>query len=66
MVVIRLLVGIHGEAELDIIHAKPADLGFEKAAIKALKQVRWVPAKQRDKDIRVWVSIPVQFKSEAT
>lgn len=63
IVFVKVLVGVSGKTEdADIIKAKPANMGFEQSAISAVKKVRWEPAKQRDKKIRVWVSIPVQFK----
>ncbi|MDZ7331156.1 MAG: energy transducer TonB [candidate division KSB1 bacterium] len=36
--------------------------GCNEAAVAAIKAVRWKPAKQRDKPVAVWVSIPVRFK----
>ncbi|RMF56682.1 MAG: energy transducer TonB, partial [Calditrichaeota bacterium] len=30
--------------------------------IQAIKSVRWKPAKQRDRPVKVWVGIPVIFK----
>ncbi len=47
---------------LEIIKAKPENMGFEESALEAIQKVKWHPAKQRDRKIRVWVSIPVQFK----
>jgi len=35
---------------------------FTKSAIKAVKAVQWEPAKQRDKAIAVWVSVPIKFE----
>ena len=35
--------------------------GCDEAAIAAVKQVKWQPALQRDKPVRVWVSLPVKF-----
>jgi len=35
--------------------------GCDEAAISAIKSVRWRPAKQRDRPVKVWVSIPVMF-----
>jgi len=36
--------------------------GCNEAAVEAIKAVKWRPAKQRDKPVTVWVSIPVRFK----
>jgi protein TonB len=35
--------------------------GCDEAAIAAIKSVKWKPAMQRDKPVKVWVSIPVFF-----
>lgn len=61
-VFINVLVGIDGKTEkMKVIKAKPANIGFEEAAMEALRKVRWEPARQRDRKIRVWISIPVRF-----
>lgn len=63
IVFVKVLVGVDGKTErTEIIRSKPADMGFEESAMEAIKKVKWEPAKQRDRKIRVWVSIPVQFK----
>lgn len=36
--------------------------GCDEAAVAAIKSVRWKPAKQRDRAVKVWVAIPVVFK----
>lgn len=36
--------------------------GLDEAAIAAIKSVQWEPAKQRDKPVAVWISIPIRFK----
>lgn len=36
--------------------------GCNEAAVAAIKAVKWRPAKQRDKPVAVWVSIPVRFR----
>jgi periplasmic protein TonB len=36
--------------------------GCDEAAIAAIRSVKWTPAKQRDKAVKVWVGIPVVFK----
>ena len=35
---------------------------LDNAALSAVKQSRWIPAKQQGKRIGVWVNIPVSFK----
>jgi protein TonB len=63
IVFVKVLVGADGRTErVEILKAKPADIGFEESATEAIKKIKWEPARQRDKKIRVWVSIPVQFK----
>jgi len=36
--------------------------GLDQAAIDAIRQTKFTPAKQRDKKLGVWVTIPVNFK----
>lgn len=36
--------------------------GCDEAAIEAIKKVKWKPAMQRDKPVKVWISIPVVFQ----
>ncbi|MBN2011574.1 energy transducer TonB [candidate division KSB1 bacterium] len=36
--------------------------GCDEAAIEAIKKVKWKPAMQRDRPVKVWISIPVVFK----
>jgi len=36
--------------------------GCDEAAICAIKAVKWKPAMQRDKPVRVWVAVPVDFR----
>ena len=35
--------------------------GLDEAAIKAVKKSRWHPARQRDKKVGVWITIPIDF-----
>ncbi len=36
--------------------------GCDEEAVKAIKSVKWKPAKQRDDPVGVWVMVPVEFK----
>ncbi len=63
IVFVKVLVGLNGKTEkTKVIKAKPANFGFEESAVEVFKKVKWIPAKQRDKSVRVWVTIPVQFQ----
>ncbi len=35
--------------------------GLDEAAIKAVRKSRWYPARQRDKKVGVWITIPIDF-----
>jgi TonB family protein len=43
---------------------KSIGYGCDEAAVKAIKSVKWIPAKQKDKPVNVWVSVPVRFNLE--
>ncbi|HDQ45901.1 MAG TPA: energy transducer TonB [bacterium] len=36
--------------------------GCDEAAIEAIKAVKWKPAKQRDRAVKVWIAVPVDFR----
>lgn len=36
--------------------------GCDEAAINAIKAVKWKPAKQRDRPVKVWIAVPVDFR----
>ena len=55
-------ISIYGEV-VDTRIIKPlGNCGCNEAAIKAIKAVKWKPARQRDKAVEVWVSVPVKFR----
>ncbi len=60
--VIKALVNIDGS----IIEAKvlksSGNQMLDQAALAAARRARFTPAKQRDKYVRVWVSIPIKFR----
>jgi protein TonB len=66
-VVIAVLIDEKG-ALLNARVLKPhgSNVGMEEAAIKGLRKMKWKPAYQRDKPIKVWVSIPVRFRLRDT
>jgi protein TonB len=36
--------------------------GCDEAAIAAIRAVKWKPAKQRDRPVKVWIAVPVDFR----
>ena len=36
--------------------------GLDEAAMTAIKKTKFKPAKQRDRSVGVWISIPVNFR----
>ncbi len=61
----RVLLNLHidknGEInDIEILKS----LGYEcdEAAIRAVKSIKWTPAKQCDKGVAVWMVVPVVFK----
>jgi len=61
-VFIKVLVDAKGNVvDTDVIKSL-GNNGCDEAAIKAIKSVKWKPAMQRDKPVKVWVSIPVRFE----
>ncbi len=61
-VIVNILVDEKGKVIDARVLKSVGHAGMDKAAIEALKSVRWRPAKQRDKPVKVWVGFPVVFK----
>lgn len=59
-VVLKVLVNTVGDVEeVEVLRSHPL---LDKAAIEAAKQFKFKPAKQKDKLVKVWMSIPFTFK----
>ncbi len=59
-VVVKVLVNTKGDVEkVEILKSHPL---LDESAIEAAKQFKFKPGKQRDKFVKVWVSIPFNFK----
>ncbi len=62
-VVVGVLIDEKGRSvKTQILQSSGYTVGFEAAAEAAVSGVRWRPAKQRDEPVKVWVSIPINFK----
>ncbi len=59
--VVKALVDTDGSImEVKILKSSGNDM-LDQAALAAAKRARFTPAKQRDRFVRVWISIPVKF-----
>lgn len=63
MVVVGVLIDAQGNPiKTQVLKPAGVDIGFEEAAQAAVMAVKWKPAKQRDRPVKVWVSIPIRFR----
>lgn len=59
LVVVKVLIDTHGDVEkAEVIKSIPM---LDDAALQAGREFKFKPGKQRDKLVRVWMSIPFQF-----
>jgi protein TonB len=63
VVFVKALVNEKGEVEdARIMKSSGSQIGFEEAALAATRKIKWQPALQRDRPIKVWVGFPIKFK----
>ena len=62
-VILEATIGVDGKAT-DIEVVDPQGFGFDEAAVEALKQSRFTPAKKNGKDVPQRVKIPFKFTLE--
>jgi protein TonB len=59
-VVVKVLIGTDGNVEdVEVFKSLPM---LDNAAVEAAKQFRFTPGMQRDRAVRVWMSIPFNFR----
>jgi protein TonB len=62
-VIVGVLVDEKGNSiKTQVLKSSGSPLRFDEAACDALLTVKWKPAVQRDRPVKVWVSVPVVFK----
>jgi TonB family protein len=61
-VILYILIDESGQVRDTRVVQSLGQAGCDEAAIEAVKSVRWKPAMQRDKPVKVWVAIPVIFR----
>ena len=60
-VYIKAFINIKGiVTSVQILKGIP-NTGLDEAALKAVRKSRWYPARQRDKKVGVWITIPIDF-----
>ncbi len=60
LVVVKVLIGTDGNVEdVEVVKSHPM---LDAEAIKAARQFKFKPGKQRDRAVRVWMSIPFTFR----
>lgn len=61
-VILQVFVSKKGFVEDVVMQKSLPNTGFDEAAIRTVKQVRFKPAMQRDRPLGVWIAIPIRFK----
>ncbi|MCG2715298.1 MAG: energy transducer TonB [Candidatus Marinimicrobia bacterium] len=64
-VVIQAFVNEFGKVTECVVLKGVPNTGLDEAAIDAIKKTRFKPAKQRDRNVGVYISIPVIFKLQS-
>ena len=64
-VIIRFIVGADGNpSNIEVFQEKPADLGFGEAGVKAMKNMKFKPGRQRDRYVAVNMQQVIRFRLE--
>ena len=61
-VVVQVFVDEKGRVKDTVILKGMPNTGLDEAATEAIRKVRFRPAKQRERAVGVWISIPVNFR----
>ena len=61
-VVVQVFVDKKGRVQETVILKGIPNTGLDEAAISAIRKTRFKPAKQRERPVGVWISIPVNFR----
>jgi protein TonB len=62
VVVIQAFIDAKGRVKETLILKGVPNTGLDEAAMAAIRKTRFRPAKQRERAVGVWISIPVNFK----
>ena len=62
VVVVQAFIDKKGRVKETLILKGVPNTGLDEAAMEAIRKTRFKPAKQRERAVGVWISIPVNFK----
>ena len=62
VVVVQAFIDKKGRVKETIIIKGIPNTGLDEAAIEAIRKTRFRPAKQKNKKVGVWISIPINFR----
>ena len=62
VVVVQAFIDKKGRVKETLIIKGVPNTGLDEAAMEAIRKTRFKPAKQRERAVGVWISIPVNFK----
>ncbi len=63
IVILGILVDECGNtAKTQILKPSGYNVGFEQAAVDAAQFIKWIPAKQRERAVKIWLALPVRFQ----
>lgn len=60
-VIVQAFINERGRVEEAVILKGIPNTGLDEAALEAVLDSRWKPAKQRERPVGVWISIPIIF-----
>ena len=61
-VIVQVFIDKKGRVKEAMILKGIPNTGLDEAAIAAIRKTRFLPAKQRERAVGVWISIPVNFR----
>ncbi|HKY03082.1 MAG TPA: TonB family protein [Burkholderiales bacterium] len=64
-VMLRVFVGLHGQPEKIELDRSSGSERLDRSALEAVKQWKFVPARQGDTPVAAWVRVPISFSLES-
>ena len=62
VVVVQAFIDAKGRVKETLILKGVPNTGLDEAAMTAIRKTRFRPARQRERAVGVWISIPVNFR----